>query len=450
MSTLASKIAQFAGDADKLHNVVHGPADGPDSLIATDGGTIPSLARGAAAFVKADADAARAEAARDAAQLSAGLYATTAAGLAATTSGQFFSVPAIGSADSIVLYRNDSGEAQEVSRYPRSGAVTAITGGTVTLSDAAGYSSQGYFTAAGAWTASTAGYRTTGFLPVVPGETLSVSAQSSSGVAAVSYWRADKSFLSSVPGNSSDAARSLTVPAGAAFARSSNNSGALAAPFVRVTYQGIVDQRGLLAQSDITLDVSINLARPEYLIADKYVNNIGVTVSGAGWKMMRIPVKAGKTYTFGNFSIDSSGYAAFQAENGSVLQIIGSYGVAHLLKTVTAPAQDCYLCIDIARPVNTVEHYAETMVNEGAVLLPYVAPVDKITAIKGAPIGGSGGIAPGSDAELRNVSAERVDAAELATSVLILNLPSGASEPAGLEVGQAWVDTSNGTIRVKQ
>lgn len=59
-----------------------------------------------------------AEAARDAAQLSAGVYATTAAGLAATTSGRYFSVPSADSAEYLILYLNNAGAAVEVKRYP--------------------------------------------------------------------------------------------------------------------------------------------------------------------------------------------------------------------------------------------------------------------------------------------------------------------------------------------
>jgi len=66
-----------------------------------------------------------AEAARDAAQLSAGVYADTTAGLAATTSGQYFSVPSATSTESLILYLNSSGSAVEQKRYPSSSAVDA-------------------------------------------------------------------------------------------------------------------------------------------------------------------------------------------------------------------------------------------------------------------------------------------------------------------------------------
>lgn len=78
------------------------------------------------AATAAQASRVAAEVARDAAQLSAGVYATTAAGLAATTSGRYFSVPAAGSTEYLILYLNSSGTAVEVKRYPSAAAFDDI------------------------------------------------------------------------------------------------------------------------------------------------------------------------------------------------------------------------------------------------------------------------------------------------------------------------------------
>ncbi|MEN6544482.1 MAG: hypothetical protein ABFE07_00400 [Armatimonadia bacterium] len=66
-----------------------------------------------------------AESARDAAQLSAGVYVDTAAGLAATTSGDYFSVPSADSSEYLILYRNNLGVADEIKRYPSADAAAA-------------------------------------------------------------------------------------------------------------------------------------------------------------------------------------------------------------------------------------------------------------------------------------------------------------------------------------
>lgn len=81
-----------------------------------------------AAFAEATAAQASrvaAESARDAAQLSAGVYATTAAGLAATTTGRYFSVPSADSTEYLILYLNNAGAAVEQKRYPSVAGVDA-------------------------------------------------------------------------------------------------------------------------------------------------------------------------------------------------------------------------------------------------------------------------------------------------------------------------------------
>ena len=56
----------------------------------------------------------RAEIASSQAQLSAGIYATTALGLASTVSGKYFSVPTADNNEYLILYQNSSGVATEV------------------------------------------------------------------------------------------------------------------------------------------------------------------------------------------------------------------------------------------------------------------------------------------------------------------------------------------------
>lgn len=85
---------------------------------------------GLAASAKLGAETAQAaaEAARDATVASAAptIYATSAAGIAATTDGQYFSVPSADSAEYLILYKNNAGAAQEIKRYPSTAAVSAL------------------------------------------------------------------------------------------------------------------------------------------------------------------------------------------------------------------------------------------------------------------------------------------------------------------------------------
>jgi lysophospholipase L1-like esterase len=52
------------------------------------------------------------------------IYASTAAGISGTTNGQYFSVPSGVSEESLILYLNNAGVAQEVKRYPSAALLT--------------------------------------------------------------------------------------------------------------------------------------------------------------------------------------------------------------------------------------------------------------------------------------------------------------------------------------
>lgn len=68
----------------------------------------------------------KAEQARDAAMLSAGMFATPAAGIAATTDGKYFTVPGTPPDNFISLYKNTGGVASLVLTYPSKVAVDTI------------------------------------------------------------------------------------------------------------------------------------------------------------------------------------------------------------------------------------------------------------------------------------------------------------------------------------
>ncbi|MFV0420032.1 MAG: hypothetical protein ACK5KT_15035 [Dysgonomonas sp.] len=196
---------------------------------------------------------------------------------------------------------------------------------------------------------------------------------------------------------------------------------------------------------------STNRANPANIIDGQYINNAGGINTASGWKMIAIPVTEGKVITFGRFSINTSGYSAFYNESGLVL-FNGNYTNSTLPKTVTAPAGATILYIDIKRPVNVDADFEQLTVNEGSVLLPYEPysdPVQRIGKIKGIDVGGSGEAYDQSLNTTDNVSFEGLTTNELSTGVFIANLPEGTTEPAGLRQNQAWIDTTNGQIKVK-
>lgn len=126
-------------DGNVLDNPFQATADGLIQLSAPDGvydlrvtsagldKTIPvsfldtteALDTIQAASSQTSNDADRAEAARDAAQLTARVFADTASGLASTVEDEYFTVPSSSDDEILILYRHDAGPtAVEVGRYP--------------------------------------------------------------------------------------------------------------------------------------------------------------------------------------------------------------------------------------------------------------------------------------------------------------------------------------------
>lgn len=70
--------------------------------------------------------ASRAELARDAAQMSAGIFTNIEEGISATTNGAYFSVVSTESNEYLILYRNTVGAAIEIDRYPNMAAIDSV------------------------------------------------------------------------------------------------------------------------------------------------------------------------------------------------------------------------------------------------------------------------------------------------------------------------------------
>lgn len=94
-------------------------------IVTTDPGDVLDVALSAAD---------RAEAARDAAQLSSGIYPTTSAGISNTASGRYFSVPSPEWNQSLILYLNNGGAPLEIKRYPSSAILEIARRGNYQLS----------------------------------------------------------------------------------------------------------------------------------------------------------------------------------------------------------------------------------------------------------------------------------------------------------------------------
>lgn len=118
--TLAGLEAEFPNAAANAAAAAASAVDAAEAAQIAQDEAVVAIAQASAA----DASRVAAETARDAAMLSAGVYATTAAGLEATTTGRYFSVPSANNAEYLILYRNESGVAVDtLKRYPSADAV---------------------------------------------------------------------------------------------------------------------------------------------------------------------------------------------------------------------------------------------------------------------------------------------------------------------------------------
>lgn len=97
--------------------------------------TAAETAKTGADLAKAGAESAKAaaQAARDATVTGAAptIYATTAAGIAATSNGQYFSVPSATATEYLILYLNNAGTAVEQKRYPSADVVKNLAAPSV-------------------------------------------------------------------------------------------------------------------------------------------------------------------------------------------------------------------------------------------------------------------------------------------------------------------------------
>lgn len=185
--------------------------------------------------VLSDAARVQAQAARDAANVNARIYATTAAGLAATTTGQYFSVPSALSTEHLILYLNSAGVAVEQKRYSSSSGMESLVIGATSRTSVD-------IVPTLVWTANMllwndghigaiSGYYSTDLIAVVPGQILKYigGVNHSSQNITIAGYNGSSVFVSAIysgavpvnasTGSQSDNAQYITIPAGILFIR---------------------------------------------------------------------------------------------------------------------------------------------------------------------------------------------------------------------------------------
>lgn len=320
------------------------------------------------------------------------------------------------------------------------------SGGPAPLAVDHNFSITGHINSSGVFTASN--YKTTYFKPVKVGQNLSFLSTGSSAVSVLSFYDSSFNFISPVVGNGGVEVRTVAVPVNAAYVRLSNNPILVALPYCNAVIESVINSSEVVKQNDFTVETSLNLARPEFIINDFYVNNTGSITAGEGWKYIKIPVVAGKTYTFGGFSITTGGYySVFNAASNSVL-MYGSYQTGTLPRTITIPEGGAWLAFDICRPQTDPSLYAQLAAYEGDVLLDYIEPVDTILRISGLKLAGTGGGSEPSPNDLVHQNGDATLGTVIADELIVGNIRGvWPRSPEGLPVGDIYVD-ENGFVKV--
>lgn len=128
--TLANKVAQFNADADKVNQITHGD---DSTVVQTASGPVRSLAKlikdndaainAAGLLGQVNSATVAALAARDAALIQAGVYATEALGRAAVADGQAFKVQGHGDVAAYEYRRTNSDTSVLIAAYPSASAL---------------------------------------------------------------------------------------------------------------------------------------------------------------------------------------------------------------------------------------------------------------------------------------------------------------------------------------
>lgn len=365
-----------------------------------------------------------AELARDAANATGKVYASTAAGISATTSGQYFNVVSAGTNDYVDLYLNGSGTAVYQKTYPANGQVQQNTVDVTTLKNFKAsleasclitdtpknlynpsvkqvgkyVKTNGYIDVASGWAC-------TDYIPVVAGQqyTISANATKREGVAFYATNLTTTPVGSYVTGGSLPL--TVTAPVGANYMVVNVQSSSIAEPSQIQIEAGSsatafeawrlpapkVPRDGLTAAVKAELDAlaggiatanatkeyetiitSKNLFNTATVRAGYYLNSSTGAVNGAtGWGMSAfIPVTAGQQYTISG-TRGRSGLAFFTSASDGAL-IAGSYnGSTTLPLTVTAPVTATHMVINLYSAASPT--YSQIQVEAGATATDYTS-----------------------------------------------------------------------------
>lgn len=241
------------------------------------------------------------------------------------------------------------------------------------------------------------------------------------------------------------------------------------------TNKGWVEVNTLLISAIKSRAISLNLFNPKRLdyngdwseggfLYDYAISNItGNLTPSPGWitaitRMTKFPIPT--PYAFGGINLGGTGNSSFYKRSPSEglpntdHKYNGTFNSGDT-KTYTSDADSKYLGVTIRRPLDADSVWQGTArVNEGSVLQPYDVFKQEAYEMAGRSLASSGGGGQTFDQDLNKAdSPEFVDlsVSSLQTGALIALLPEGAgTPPVGVVIGDAWIDTTNDSIKVRR
>jgi len=313
-----------------------------------------------------------AEAARDSANVIGKIYQSTALGIAATTTGQYFSVPSTVTEELLILYLNSAGSAVEQKRYYVGVSTPKILQKTETwLSMLHGITwSTGLLSAT--TITSTAGYKYTDYIPVVAGDTYCTNIVFQTRTV---YYDSAKSVVGSAVALTSGV--SFVVPDGVSYVRLCTTDTVYNQTVSPPTYPPYIVHAASLSaaggyfppnaststldsQSDIDAITAIAKAVPSKITAITettlnyinaatnsvgYLNSTGALVANATYFCTDfIPVETGKTYTTNAVPVYSATYTGYYNKYGNLISL------ATLAATAGSPGASTPVTFTITDP----------------------------------------------------------------------------------------------------
>lgn len=213
---------------------------------------------------------------------------------------------------------------------------------------------------------------------------------------------------------------------------------------------------------DLTIEPATNMFDTTNIVNDRYVSNTGSIQNVAGWQFILINVSGvadGADITLNGIEPSMPYYAAFYTtDDPNIVDLTNMIAGSNVTfngnpNTIQKPAGAVGLGITIKRPANTSAAYEFATINLGATPIPYEpGSSGNVVKILDYNIEGSGGEAYDQSLNTTdNVQFNSVTVVSFETDVLVAELPEGAgTPPLEVAIGQAWIDTTDDTIKVRR